>query len=261
MAFENNQNINNKNTQDIFFRNAWISLLDLFNKNVTIDLYRDDKLEKHKVPFFPNMANDEGFMKDFFVNMPDDCKIPQYAEGNYEPLPRGVITLKSWTVKSANITNKFVRGTYHQQETGDSGEKVNKAYSARLYSLPMMLKFDVEILSDNVNKSLRIAEEVMDTYYKNNVMYFQYKGMRIPAQFVYPDDIQQDKEYKLTYETDQRVKNVFSVEMETYFPSFNDESTMYKGNVIRQWFINQKNKDSGTPLNSAFIDEDAPPSE
>jgi hypothetical protein len=231
------------------------------NKNVIVELIRDEKIETHNIPFFPNMANDEGFMKDFFIGIPSECMIPQYAEGNYEPIPRGVISWKSFKVKSSDITNKFVRGTYNQQERNDNDQQVNRAYSARLYSLPMQLNYDVEIISDNMNKAMKIMEKVIDTYYKNNVMYFQYKGIRIPAQFVYPDEVSYDKEVKLSYETDQRVKSKFSIELETYFPSFDDETTFYKGNVIRQWFLNQKNKDSGTSLDSSFIDQDYPPSE
>ena len=49
--------------------------------------------------------------------------------------------------------------------------------------------------------------------------------------------------------------------METYFPSFNEDSVFYKGNTIRQINMNTKLEDTGVNIDSSFIDEDHPPSE
>ena len=53
----------------------------------------------------------------------------------------------------------------------------------------------------------------------------------------------------------------FTVSMETYFPSFDDYSTRYKGNTIRQILLQYKETSSGTKLDSSNIDKDYPPSE
>jgi hypothetical protein len=255
------QNIRNNNTQDIFLRNAVLSLLDVLNREIIVDLVRDGKIEKHEIPFFYNMAADEGFMKDFFIQVPDGCKVPVIAEGNYDIVPRGIITLDSFQIKSSDITNKFVRGSFNQQVLDDNDQKVNKAFSARLYSLPMSLKFSAKILCDNLNKTFKIMERLIDLFYKNRVVYFQYKGVRIPGQFTFPESESFEKKYEFDYTTDQRVNITFSIEMETYFPSFNEDSTFYKGNTIRQINLNTKLEDTGVNINSTFIDEDHPPSE
>ena len=57
----------NANTQDIFFRNLSISLLDLLNRALEIELWRDGKPEIHTIPFYYNSGVDEGFMQDFFI--------------------------------------------------------------------------------------------------------------------------------------------------------------------------------------------------
>jgi hypothetical protein len=233
-----NQNIRNTNVQDIFLRNATLSLLDVLNREIEIDLVRDGKVEKHEIPFFYNFSGGEGFMKDFFIDVPNECKIPKHAEGNYDIVPRGIVTLNSFSIKSSAITNKFVRGSFLQQELGENDEKINKAYSSRLYSLPLQLKFDAKILVDNLNKSFKIMEKVMDMYYKNRVVYFQYRGVRIPGQFTFPDQENFEKKYDFTYETDQRVNISFSLDMETYFPSFSEDTTFYKGNNIRRFGLN-----------------------
>jgi hypothetical protein len=257
----NNEDIRNKNVQDIFLRNATLSLLDILNRKIIIDLVRDGNIEKHEIPFFYNFSGGEGFMKDFFIEVPDGCKIPKLAEGNYDIVPRGIITLDSFQIKSSDITNKFVRGTFLQQERNDNDQKENKAYSARLYCLPLMLKFKVKILCDNLNKTFKIMEKIIDMYYKNKVVYFQYRGVRIPGQFIFPDQEGFEKKYDFTYETDQRVNISFTMDMETYFPSFDETTVFYKGNTIGQIELNQKIKDSGASLGTSWIDVDHPPSE
>jgi hypothetical protein len=49
--------------------------------------------------------------------------------------------------------------------------------------------------------------------------------------------------------------------METYFPSFDDHSKMYKGNTIKQFNLREVTGDDGTTLSDSWIDQDYPPSE
>lgn len=261
MKSSNHENIQNQNTQDIFLRNATLALLDVLNRKIVIDLVRDGKIEKHEIPFFYNFAGSQGFMQDFFIDLPDDCKYPQFADGSYDIVPRGIITLSSFQIKSSDITNKFVRGTFTQEERNENDQKVMKAYSSRLYSLPMSIKFDAKIKVDNLNKAFKITEKIFDFYYKNEVLYYQYRGIRIPAQITFPEAVTNDKKYSFTYADDTYVNLAFSMDMETYYPSFDDSSTMYKGNVIRQFGAYQKLKGTDTIIKGDWIDSDYPPSE
>jgi hypothetical protein len=260
MKDSTHENIENRNTKDIFFRNASLSLIDLLNRQVIIEMVRQDRIEKHEIPFFYNMAGTGGFMQDFFIDVPGDCKYPDAAEGNFDVVPRGIVTLTGFQIKSGDITNKFVRGTFTQEERDRNDQKVMKAYSSRLYSLPMDLSFDIKIKSDNLNKTFKITEKIMDLYFKNNVTYFQFRGIRIPAQIKFPEEIQNDKKYDFTYADDKYVNSSFKISMETYYPSFDDSSTRYKGNVIRQ-FNSRTKLDTGEVINSDWIDQDYPPSE
>lgn len=261
MQSPNNENIKNSNVNEIFFRNATISLLDLLNRNIIIDLVRKDVVEKHSVPFFYNFAGDEGFMKDFFIDLPDDCAYPRFADGNYDIMPRGIVTLSSFQIRAADFTNKFVRGTFNQEERDINEQKTLKAYSSRLMTIPMSIKFDVKINSDNMNKTFKILERIIDFYYKNNVTYFQYRGLRIPAQITFPEAETFTKKYDFTYTDDKVVITNFSLDMETYFPSFSDHGVFYKGNNIRQVEIKTSIQDSGVMLSDSWVDPDYPPSE
>jgi hypothetical protein len=261
MQSSNHNNITNKNTQDIFMRNASLALLSILNKKIIIDLVRNGVVEQHKVPFMYTAGGDGGFMQDFFIDLPDDCEYPAFAEGNYDVVPRGIVTLKDFAIKSGDITNPFVRGSWKQETVGENGQKVMKAFSSRLKSLPMDLKFDIKIKTDNLNKTFKIIEKIFDFYYKNEVVYFQYRGIRIPSQIRFPETMSTDKKYNFEYDTDKYIHTSFQVEMETYYPSFDDSSTMYKGNTINHFNIAKKSAGDGTTLSDAWIDKDFPPTE
>jgi hypothetical protein len=261
MQNSNHENITNRNTQDIFLRNATLALLDVLNRKIIIDLVRGDVIEKHEVPFFYNFAGTGGFMQDFFIDIPGDCKYPEFADGNYDVVPRGIVTINSFAIKPGDITNKFVRGTFTQEERDQNDQKVMKAYSSRLYSLPMDIKFDIKIKTDNLNKTFKIVEKIFDFYYKNEVVYFQYRGIRIPGQIRFPDSISNDKKYNFVYTDDTYVNTIFTIDMETYYPSFDDSSTMYKGNTIQQWGSGTKLEGSDTRIDLNWIDRDYPKTE
>lgn len=261
MRSTRHENIRNENVQDIFLRNATLTLLDLLNRNVIIDLKRNDEIEKYEIPFFYNFGGDEGFMKDFFLELPTDCKYPNFAEGNYERMPRGVVTLNSFAVRAGDLTNKFVRGTFTQEERDINDQKKMKAYSSRLFVLPMTLKYGIKIESDNINKAFKILEKIFDFYYKNSVRYFQFRGIRIPSQFTFPDSADFQKNYNFSYTDNQIVTVNLNVDMETYFPSFDDYSTFYKGNTIHQFNVRAKQEGSGSSLDELWIDIDNLPGE
>ena len=261
MKTSNHEYIRNENVQDIFIRNATISILDFLNRSIVFELKRGDSVEKHEVPVFYNFGNDEGFMKDFFTELPTDCKYPNFAEGNYEVLPRGILTLNSFSIKSGDITNKFVRGTFMQEERDINDQKRLKAYSSRLFTLPMSLKYTLKLESDNLNKTFKICEKIFDFYYKNQVRYFQYRGIRIPINIVFPEDIAVEKKYDFQYTDDQKVTMSLSLDVETYFPSFDDHSTFYKGNTIGQFNARVKQSDGSRLYDDSWIDQDFPPSE
>lgn len=261
MQSPTNENIRNENVNDIFLRNATLSLLDLLNRNIIIELRRDDKIEKHEIPVFYNFSGDAAFMQDFFVDIPNDCKYPNFAEGNYDQVPRGIVTLQNFSIKSTDITNKFVRGSFLQEQRDVNGQKQLKAFSARMMSLPLILKYDIKFISDNLNKTFKIMERIFDFYYKNQVVYFQYRGIRIPGQFIFPENETFQKKTDFIYSDDKTVNINFQLDMETYFPSFDDYSTFYKGNTIGQFNLREKINGTNNTIGSSFVDKDYPPSE
>jgi hypothetical protein len=237
------------NTDDIFLRNLTIALLDLLNDEMEFSLSRDDRKSSFNVPFVYNYGTDEGFLKDFYIGLPDDCKIP-VAEGTYDIIPRGIVTLSSFQVKSSDITNKFVRGSYTELERGENDQNVLTGYSAQLFSLPLAVKFDIKIICDNLNKAFKIAESMLNINYANRVMYFQYNGVRIPAQFQFPPQETIDKQYKFSFTDNNKLTITLSVDVETYFPSFEATSKRKSKNVMERINVRRKT-DGGDTLTSS----------
>jgi hypothetical protein len=243
----------NLNTDDIFLRNLTIAILDLLNGETQIDLARNNTVQSYSVPFFYNYGTDEGFLKDFYVGLPDNCRVP-VAEGTYDIVPRGIVTLSSFQVKSGDITNKFVRGNFAEDGTAPNGEITYEAKSALLYALPLQVKFDVKVIVDNLNKTFKVAEALMDLNYSNRVVYFQYKGVRIPAQIQFPESEAFDKQYKFTYSDNNKINLTLSLNVESYFPSFEKTSTRNRANVMDKILVAHKDPNGGV-LKSDWTDQ------
>lgn len=241
------------NTDDIFLRNLSISFLDLLNSVMTINIARNDSMETYNVPFMYNYGTDEGFLKDFYIGLPADCRIP-VAEGTYDMIPRGIVTLSTFQIKSSDITNRFVRGQFTQTEKNSKDENILTGYSAQLYSLPMQIRFDVKVITASINQAFKIAENILDLTYSNRVMYFRYKGTRIPAQFHFPENENIDKKYTFTYADNNKLLLNLSVEVETYFPSFEQSSKRLSRNIMER--IQLKTFDQNDNLvNTNWVDQ------
>lgn len=250
------------NIHDAFLRNATISLLDLLTSESKFQIIRNECIEEVTVPYFYNFGNDEQFMRDFFFNLPSDCNIA-LTEGNYERIPRGIVTLQSFQVSTRDLTNKFIRGTFNKEVKDQNERKINEAHSARLFSVPLHITFTVEVNFDTMNECLKLVDMFLDTFYANRVTYFQFKGLRIPAQFRFPDSDDINKTYKFDYTSapDNKPTLKLSVVMETYFPSFDKASDRLRKKVITQIQSGEINADTDQPLTNwgPFIDQTTQP--
>ncbi len=247
------------NTDNIFLRNLTISLLDLLNSVMTITISRNDADETYTVPFMYNFGTDEGFLKDFYVGLPDNCRIP-VSEGTYDINPRGIVTLNSFQVMKSDITNRFIRGQYTETEKNAKGENVLTGYSAQLYSLPMNVSFDVKVMTVSINQAFKVAETILDLTYANRVMYFRYKGTRIPAQFHFSENERVDKKYSFTYADNNLLIVNTAVEVETYFPSFETSSKRKSSNVMERIQLGLLDQDEHL-MDSSWIDQNSRPTQ
>jgi hypothetical protein len=85
-------------------------------------------------------------------------------------------------------------------------------------------------------------------------MYFQYNGVRIPAQFQFPASETVDKQYKFTFTDNNKINVSLSIDVETYFPSFESTSKRKASNVMERINVNRRTE-GGAPLLSDWTQE------
>ena len=205
------------NTDDVHMRAVLVGLINLLNKNVVIEqVISDTESTSVPIPFYPAMANQERFMQDFYMHYHPDCKTG-YAEGNYDQIPRGVISLSSFTIDSASLTNKFVRGTYHREVDGQI-----KAFSDYINIIPLRMSYDIEIITGSVLEAFKIVQEFIATFYKAATYQVSYKGFRVPCQVGFAQDYTIEKPVEFSFGDDKQIKVNFPIELETYQPVVGD---------------------------------------
>ena len=122
------------NTDDVFLRGVIMGLIRSFNDKLTY-IQVNDKQEVLEVfvPFFYSMTGDESFLQDFFIEYKECLTDKPIAEGNYDVLPRGIVTLQSSEINTGGLGNKFTRMTYAKE----SLEGEMKTYSSYTNSVPL----------------------------------------------------------------------------------------------------------------------------
>jgi hypothetical protein len=210
------------NTDDVHSRAVIVGIINLLNDKIFYEnILGDNSIDTVYVPFFYNMGGDERFLQDYFLNW-NDCIHPKFdcgeftgnfADGNYDVIPRGIVTLTSKTIDTGKMTHRFVRGNYVKEVNGEL-----QTFSAFLNSIPINMAFEVTIETDTYLDAFKIEQALVETFYKNQVFSVTYKGFRIPCQGGFSEDYGLEKTFEFTYQADAKTTLKFNIEVETYFP-------------------------------------------
>jgi uncharacterized protein YneR len=219
------------NTDDVFLRGLILGLLRALNEKLTYTQVNDQQqvLEVF-VPFFYSMSGDEAFLEDFFIQYENcDGDVP-FAEGNYDVIPRGIVTMGNPQIDTAALTNPYVRATYTQEDI--QGQM--RAFSAYTKSIPLSVPFTIVIKIDSLLDSFKIFQSTLETFYKVLVFYFEYGGMKIPVQVGFPEGYDNDKQQEFSYLNGQkRIQFSFTVQAETYYPQKDLATERFRGNLMQ----------------------------
>lgn len=217
------------NVDDVLIRSVIVGLLNAMNEKISFrNIISDTESKLVKVPFFYNFSSDERFIQDYFQSW-SDCT-PQLIEGNYDPIPRGSVTMTSISVQNANQTSRFVRGNFVREE---GGELVR--YNSYLNSIPMSLLFSVELLVDTSIDAFKITQSIIQVFYKTLVFRVNFGGVVIPSQSGFSENYDIQKLVEYTYGDDTRIRVKFDLEVETYFPIFDAKQEMFGGSRIERF--------------------------
>ena len=234
------------NTDNVHTRAVIVGLINLLNSRVFYSNVLADSTEENiGVPFLPNMGGDERFLQDFFLHW-NECIHPRMADGNYDVIPRGVVTFSSNTINTTAMTHRFVRASYVKEVNGEL-----QRFNSFLNSIPLTMDFDIEVQTDSLLDAFKIQQSILETFYKVQVFSVNFKGFRVPCQAGFSDDLGVEKTFEFTYQSNEEVKFKFSVSVETYYPVTDPTTTRKDSNRIMGF--NQapraiQNENEETPL-------------
>jgi hypothetical protein len=214
------------NSDDSIVRHLIIGFLaDLNNK---VYFHRQISAKERviiDVPFYYSISGDDQFLRDQFLfstaSGPYCTPDKEYADANYDIVPRGVANLTSVNIDASKLVNKRTVGSY----TKLNSEGAMEGYTAEFDMIPITLGFDVEILVSSSIDSLKITESIIKKLYKSNyydveVGHLDEGTYRISSYYAFPDDYTQERPLNFTFEDKEMYKVTFAIEINSFIPSF-----------------------------------------
>jgi hypothetical protein len=248
---------NTYNNEDIISRAIIAGMLDVLNNGITYNqVWSNEEIEEVDVPWFYNQSGDERFMQDFYTHYAD-CNFPKPVDGNFDRIPRGILTYTGSTIDANRITNRFVQGRYVKEVDGKL-----QSFVSFLYSIPLTVNFECELWLDTQVTALKVEQAIRETFYKTKTFYVYYKGMRLGATSGFSEDDTLDKMIEYSFENGDtsRPKLKFNIEVETYQPVFDPTTEMDANNYMRGvgYRIYGKKDNGDIELNDGTIELTSP---
>jgi len=216
------------NNENILTRAVLAGILDILNNKIKYkQAWADDDIETIEVPWYYNQSGDERFMQDFYTHYAH-CVPPRPVDGNYDIVPRGIVTYSGSSIDEQRITSRFVQGTYVK----DTGDGKLEQYVSFLYSIPLTVRIDCEMWIDTQVTALKIEQEIREVFFKNVTFYVYYKGMRIGCTAGFPADLAIEKNIQYAFESDNKIKLTFQIEIESYQPVFDPTTEQLASNKM-----------------------------
>jgi hypothetical protein len=213
------------NNENIFSRAVIAGLLNVLNNNITYQqAWSNEDVETIQVPWFYNQSGDERFMQDFYTHY-SDCVSPRQIDGNFDMIPRGIVTYAGARIGSQRITSRYVQGTFLKEVNGQL-----QTYRSFLYSIPLDITIPCEMWADNFTNALKIEQTIREVFYKTVTFYVYFRGMRVGCTAGFSEDIPLEKNIAYSFEADNKIKLTFNIEIETYQPVF-DPTTEVNANL------------------------------
>lgn len=221
------------NKDDSVIRHIIIGLLaDLNSKLSFFRQISNDERVIVDVPFFYAVSGDENFLKDNFlfssVNGESCDPNGEFANGNYDSVPRGIVNLTSFSVDPSKLVNKRNLGNY----TMMNSQGLMEGYVAEFQMIPVVIGVDIEILLSSQLDMFKVTESIVKSMYKANFFHVDAghleEGLyRISSEYMMPDDYTQERQIEYGFDDKENHKITFSLEINTFIPSFDFEDDIY----------------------------------
>ena len=222
--FNNEYNFNNSKLRSII-----IAVVSEFQNRISFKQFKESNVyDIIKVPFFYSLTGASDFMLDHYMSSDWSAFSELEIDKNYEPVPRGVLTLSGLEIDSGSLINKHIRTTIPKKVDATT----YKMYSYETVIIPLNLSFDVRIICNSNIEMFKITESIIANMYKSNPIYVDYGGYRVRGHVNLPESFEQEKLFEFTFSDKQQCDITFSVEVSTTMPIFDEKSEIFAGNRI-----------------------------
>lgn len=202
------------NYDDVFTRSMIISFLADLNKKIYYyNRLDDNKVEKVNVPCLYSITGGERFLRDEFYY---DALNQGKAIGDYEKVPRCMVSNSGITINSSEQTNKY----NHTKIVRPIRNKMRTLY-LNVEWIPITLNFECKVICSNNIELLKLSECIISKIYKNpNYFKVDYGMFNVDAAYNVPTDYSHDKPQEFGLNEKKEFSTTFSTEMKTLLPSF-----------------------------------------
>lgn len=222
------------NKDDSVVRHILIGLLADLNKKLSFSRQlSNDRRVIVDVPFYYSISGDENFLRDNFLfstlNGENCDPDPTRANGNYDQLPRGIVTLSSLSVDPSKLVNK--RNMGHYTRINEEGNL--QGFVAEFQMIPIVMGIEIEILLESQLDMFKVTESLITRMYKANFYqvdagHIEDGTYRIASEYMMPDDYTQERPVEFGFDDKGANKVTFSLEVNSFIPAFDFEEDIYR---------------------------------
>lgn len=210
------------NFEDTFFRDLTVCVLDTLEGQIRwVNRFSSGDYPVN-VPFYYSLTGDERFLLDSFTD--DVVSNNRFIELNTDQIPRGHITLKTFSINSDEFANPNV----WLRMVVENEVEIRKIL-AKVRAIPITVSYDLEIVLSSEIDIFKCSQAILDTLWLYKFMYFEYNFMNIDAVMNMPDSNQIEIQREKTLSSDNNIKLTVSFDVQTYYPAFRKDRVNIDG--------------------------------
>jgi hypothetical protein len=169
-----------------------------------------------EVPVYYSLTGDERFLLDSFQD--DIVSNSRFVELNTDLIPRGHVTLKSFTIDSTELANPNVwLKTIVENET-----EIKKTLK-KVRAVPITVSYDLQITLASEIDVFKCSQALIDSLWIYRFMYFEHNYMNIDAVILMPESNSIEMAREKNLNSDNNIKLSVSFEVKTFYPAYDKD--------------------------------------
>ena len=191
--------------------------------------FLNDKMNKWSIPVTVSKTSDENFLMDLFYRN-------ESIEGYYNKMPRVQINFGSVEILTSQFSNKNTRGNFKIDT-----ENETKSYSGKLIRIPISVPVTFTLYSENYAQHLQHIEILIRTFFYETHFQWEYLQQTVQSKIQFTTSIgETSNSIELEFNSEKKYYEMeLSLEVQTNFPLFVDNTILPKDNVMNTFSISQ----------------------